>query len=200
MIEYITGTLTALTPTDAIVECHGIGYGISISLTTYSALEPSFRPDAPQPTVRLLVHEIIREDAHILFGFASEPERALFRALVGVSGVGANTARMILSSITPGELEVVITSGDDRRLKAVKGVGAKTAQRIIVDLRDKIKPSGDTLSLQPPAHSEAYDEALAALLMLGFAKPQSQKVLTKLFDADPALRVELAIKKALTML
>lgn len=200
MLEYITGRLTGLTPTDAVIECYGLGYDINISLTTFSALEPAFAQASETAPVKLLLHEIIREDAHILFGFATAAERELFRALVGVSGVGANTARMILSSITPPELEVVITSGDDRRLKAVKGVGAKTAQRIIVDLKDKIKPSGDTLLLQPRPNSEAYEEALAALLMLGFAKPQSQKVLDKLFDADPALRVELAIKKALTML
>lgn len=200
MLEYITGRLTALTPTDAIVECYGLGYDLNISLTTFSALEPGSAAGEQGAPVKLLVHEIIREDAHILYGFATAAERELFRALIGVSGVGANTARMLLSSITPPELEAVISSGDDRRLKAVKGVGAKTAQRIIVDLRDKIKPSGDTLLLQSKPDSEAYEEALAALLMLGFAKPQSQKVLNKLFDADPALRVELAIKKALTML
>lgn len=117
-----------------------------------------------------------------------------------MSGVGANSARVILSSIPPAELEQVIVSGDDRRLKSVKGIGAKTAQRIIVDLKDKIKPSGDTLFIQSAPQSDAYDEALAALLMLGFAKAQTVKVLTRLFKDDPALRVEQAIKKALTML
>ena len=150
---------------------------------------------------RLYVHEVIREDAHLLYGFATKRERELFRELIGVSGVGSASARMILSSISPAELEQVITSGDERRLKGVKGIGAKTAQRIIVDLRDKIKPSGDSLLMQPGvAQSDIFDEALAALVMLGFAKPASHKVLTKLLAAEPTLKVEQVIKKALTML
>lgn len=193
MIEYIKGRLVALTPTDAVVETGGIGYRLEISLSTYTSLEGS--DDA-----RLLVHEVIREDAHVLFGFTEERERALFRLLIGVSGVGANTARIILSSIPVAELEIVITSGDHARLKNVKGIGIKTAQRIIVDLKDKIKPGDDTLLIQPSVNNEAFDEALAALLMLGFPRPQSQKVLKKLFDSDPALKVESAIKKALSML
>lgn len=193
MIEYISGSITELTPTYVIVDNHGIGYEMNISLTTFSELEN-------KKNVRLLAHEVIREDAHVLFGFSTARERALFRLLIGVSGVGANTARMLLSSASPAELEMVITSGDVKRLKAVKGVGAKTAERVIVDLRDKIKPAGDTLVLEQTPASEAFDEALAALTMLGFAKPQSQKVLTKLFADDPSLKVEKAIKKALTML
>lgn len=193
MIEYISGSITELTPTYVIVDNHGIGYEMNISLTTFSELEN-------KKDVRLLAHEVIREDAHVLFGFSTARERALFRLLIGVSGVGANTARMLLSSASPAELETVITSGDVKRLKAVKGVGAKTAERVIVDLRDKIKPAGDTLVLEQTPASEAFDEALAALTMLGFAKPQSQKVLTKLFADDPSLKVEKAIKKALTML
>jgi len=193
MIEYISGTIAELTPTYVVVDNHGIGYEMNISLITFSDLEN-------KNEVRLLAHEVIREDAHVLFGFSTSRERTMFRLLIGVSGVGANTARMILSSVSTAELEVVITSGDVRRLKAVKGVGAKTAERIIVDLRDKIKPAGDTLVLEQTPASEAFDEALAALTMLGFAKPQSQKVLTKLFADDPALKVEKAIKKALSML
>ena len=193
MIEYISGKIAELTPTYAVIDNHGIGYELNISLTTYSELEN-------KSEIKLLAHEVIREDAHIIFGFATKNERELFRLLIGVSGVGANTARMILSSITPPELEQVITSGDDKRLKGVKGVGVKTAQRIIVDPKDKIKPSGDTLFIEQTLSSDAFDEALAALLMLGFPKPQSQKVLTRLFKEEPALRVEQAIKKALTML
>ena len=193
MIEYISGSIAELTPTYVIVDNHGIGYEMNISLTTFSELKN-------KKDVRLLAHEVIREDAHVLFGFSTARERALFRLLIGVSGVGANTARMLLSSASPAELEMVITSGDVKRLKAVKGVGAKTAERVIVDLRDKIKPAGDTLVLEQTPASEAFDEALAALTMLGFAKPQSQKVLTKLFADDPSLKVEKAIKKALTML
>ncbi len=134
--------------------------------------------------VKLLVHEVIREDAHVLFGFLEERERSMFRALIGVSGVGANTARVILSSIPVAELEQVIVSGDYQRLKNVKGIGLKTAQRVIVDLKDKIKAGDDSLIIQPVQTSDAYEEALAALLMLGFARQQSQKVLKKIFDAN----------------
>lgn len=193
MIDYVKGLLAELTPTYAVVEAAGVGYELNISLPTYSSLEG-------KENVKLLVHEVIREDAHVLFGFLEERERAMFRLLIGVSGVGANTARVILSSIPVEELELVIMSGDHSRLKNVKGIGIKTAQRVIVDLKDKIKPGGDTLKIQPSVNSEAYEEALAALLMLGFAKPQSQKVLKKLFDSEPSLRVEAAIKGALAML
>ena len=193
MIEYICGKVAELTPTYVIIDNNGIGYELNISLSSFSELEG-------KSETKMLVHEVIREDARLLFGFTTAGERSLFRELIGVSGVGANTARMILSSIAPAELEQVISGGDDKRLKSVKGVGAKTAQRIIVDLKDKIKPSGDTLLFQPEPVSEAYDEALAALLMLGFAKPQSQKALQKLFKENPSLKVQQAIKKALTML
>lgn len=193
MIEYISGKLARLTPTDAVIDCSGMGYMLCITLPTYTALE-----GAKEAT--LLVHEAIREDAYTLYGFLTEQERQLFRSLIGVSGVGANTARMILSSIPAPELETVIVSGDHTRLKNVKGIGIKTAQRIIVDLRDKIKPTGDALINKPEITSEVYDEALAALLMLGFARPQSQKALKKIFDADPTIKVEVAIKKALAMM
>lgn len=193
MIEYIKGKLTGLTPTYAVIETGGIGYLLNISLMAYTALQGS--TDA-----RLYVHEAIREDAHILYGFIDEAERSIFRELIGVSGVGANTARMIISTFSVHDLEQLIISGDHARLKAVKGIGAKTAQRIIVDLKDKIKPTGDTLLVQALPSSESFDEALAAMVMLGFARPQSQKVLRKLFDADPTLKVEAAIKKALTMM
>lgn len=193
MIEYIRGKIEELTPTYAVVECGGLGYLLNISLTTFTALEA-------KPEAKLLVHEAIREDAYQLFGFATEKERQLFRLLIGVSGVGANTARMILSSIAAPELETVIFSGDHSRLKNVKGIGTKTAQRIIVDLRDKIKPSDETLISQPSVSSDVFEEALLALVMLGFARPQSQKVLKKIFDSDPTIRVETAIKKALTMM
>lgn len=193
MIDYIKGELTELNPTYAVVEAAGVGYDLNISLTAYAALEG-------MKQVKLLVHEVIREDAHLLFGFIEERERVMFRALIGVSGVGANTARVILSSIPVAELEQVIVSGDYQRLKNVKGIGVKTAQRVIVDLKDKIKAGDDSLIIQSTQTSDAYDEALAALLMLGFARQQSQKVLKKLFDANPALKVEVAIKQALSML
>lgn len=193
MIDYIRGELVELNPAYAVVEAAGVGYELNISLTAYAALEG-------MKQVKLLVHEVIREDAHVLFGFPDERERAMFRSLIGVSGVGANTARVILSSIPVAELEQVIVSGDYQKLKNVKGIGLKTAQRVIVDLKDKIKVADDSLIIQPTKSSDAYDEALAALLMLGFARQQSQKVLKKIFDATPAIKVEMAIKQALSML
>ncbi|HAB41660.1 MAG TPA: Holliday junction branch migration protein RuvA [Porphyromonadaceae bacterium] len=193
MIEYISGPVAELTPTYAVIDCHGVGYLLNITLPAFTALEG-------QNQARLLVHEVIREDTHQLYGFINEQERSLFRLLLGVSGVGANTARMILSSIPAPELEGVIISGDHLKLKNVKGIGTKTAQRVIVDLRDKIKPSGDTLFIQTESTSEVFEEALAALVMLGFPRPAAQKVLKKIFDADPAAKVEAAIKKALAML
>ena len=193
MIEYIKGQLADLTPTYAVIDCNGVGYLLNISVPTFSSLEG-------KTEAKLLVHEAIREDAHTLYGFINEQERSLFRLLIGVSGVGANTARMILSSIAAPQLEQSILSGDHATLKKVKGIGSKTAERIIVDLKDKIKPIGDTLILQQSMTNEVFDEALAALVMLGFNRLQSQKVLKKLFDSEPSLKVEVAIKKALTMM
>ncbi len=195
MIEYIHGQLAELTPAYAVVDCHGVGYLLAITLTAYTELQD-------KKEAHLLVHEAIREDAYQLYGFVSRQERELFRELIGVSGVGANTARMILSSIPAPELAAVIIAGDHTRLKAVKGIGAKTAQRIVVDLRDKIKPAGDMplAAIAAPAMSETFEEALAALVMLGFPRPAAQKTLRKLFEADPQIKVELAIKKALAML
>ena len=193
MIEYIKGELAELTPTYAVIDCSGVGYLLNISLPAFTRLEG-------QRNAKLLVHEAIREDAHVLYGFIDEQERTLFRLLIGVSGVGANTARMILSSINAPELEIAIASGDVAKLKNVKGIGTKTAQRIIVDLKDKIKPIGDALIEQPTIVSDVFEEALAAMVMLGFARPQVHKVLIKLFDNDPTLKVETAIKKALAMM
>ncbi|WP_300935118.1 Holliday junction branch migration protein RuvA [uncultured Muribaculum sp.] len=193
MIEYITGNIAELTPAYVVIDNGGIGYLLNTSLFTYEQL-------AGQTSARLLVHEVIREDAHLLYGFSSERERSLFRSLIGVSGVGANTARVILSSLSAPELESAIASGDHARLKKIKGIGAKTAERITVDLKDKIKPQGNTLIDQPQFTSAAYDEALAALLALGFARPQSAKVLKSIFDKDATVKVEAAIKKALSML
>ena len=183
----------SLTPAYFVIDKVGIGYLLNTSLFTYEQL-------AGQTSARLLVHEVIREDAHLLYGFSSERERSLFRSLIGVSGVGANTARVILSSLSAPELESAIASGDHARLKKIKGIGAKTAERITVDLKDKIKPQGNTLIEQPQFTSAAYDEALAALLALGFARPQSAKVLKSIFDKDATVKVEAAIKKALSML
>lgn len=197
MFEYLKGPVAELTPTYAVIEVGNIGYLLNISLATFEDIQRS------SGEIKLLIHEIIREDAHLLYGFFTARERELFRLLIGVSGVGPNTAILILSSIQSQDLEAVINSGDHNRLKNVKGIGVKTAQRIIVDLRDKIKPTDDTLFLQSDtsgSSSEVYDEALAALTALGFARQQSQKILKKIFDADPAVKVETAIKKALSMM
>lgn len=197
MYEYIKGQVTELTPTYAILDNQGIGYNINISLSTFESIQNS------SGEIKLFLHEAIREDAWILYGFLDQREREMFRLLIGVSGVGPSTAMLILSSIPVTQLEAVITSGDHTLLKNVKGIGVKTAQRIIVDLKDKIKPSEATLSIQPnalTAYNEVYEEALAALTALGFVKLQSQKVLKRIFDADPSVKVEVAIKKALSMM
>lgn len=198
MIEYIRGAVAALNPAAAVIEtAGGVGYLLNISLPTFSAIEG-------KTEARLLVHESIREDAYTLYGFADERERELFRLLIGVSGVGASTAMIVLSSLGANELGTVIATGDTKRLKGVKGIGTKTAERIIVDLRDKIKPSDYTLVLQSGAgaarRSEAYDEAHAALVMLGFDRKAADKVLAALFNEDPSLKAEQAIKKALPRL
>lgn len=196
MIEFIRGKIADMNPAAVVIDTGAIGYLLNITLNTFAALD-----GAGAKETRLLVHEIIREDTHQLYGFIDERERELFRLLIGVSGIGANTARMILSSIPAPELETVIASGDHSRLKNVKGIGIKTAQRVIVDLRDKIKPTDATLTIQPAvAAGEVFDEALSALVMLGFQRQQSQKVLKKIFDEDPSVKVEAAIKRALTMM
>lgn len=193
MIEYITGEVVELTPATAVVECMGIGYLLNISLNTYSYLSKG-------KSTRLYVYEAIREDSYQLYGFGDRHERELFVLLISVSGVGPNTARMILSSLNPSELEQAIASENLGLLKSVKGIGAKTAQRVIVDLKDKIKPTDNPLVISTPAASEIYEEAVAALVMLGFSQPQSQKAVQKLLRETPSLRVEEVIKQALKML
>lgn len=197
MIEYIKGSVATLTPTYVVIEAGGIGYGLNITLPTYTALQG-------EANACLLVHEVIREDAHILYGFVTEAERELFRALVAVSGVGAATARVILATIDAAELRAVIAGGDHKRLTAVKGVGAKTAQRIIVDLKDKIKEGDTALNIpnsnQAAAASQTFDEALGAMVMLGFPRPAAQKALRSIFTSEPLITVEAAIKRALAML
>ncbi len=194
MIEYIRGKVVTLQPTDVVIEtASGVAYIMSISLFTYSALEGVTE-------TRLLTHEVLRDDARQLYGFADERERSLFRQLIGVSGVGAATARMILSAIAPDRLEGVITSGDTRTLKSVKGVGARTAERIIVDLHDKIKAADTPLLSLADNAGEVFDEALAALLILGYQKSAAQKALDKIFKASPGIKVEQAIKQALSMM
>lgn len=194
MIDYISGPVAELNPAVAVIDCGGIGYEINITLTDYPALEGA-------SSAKLYVHEAIREDAHVLFGFLSRESRVLFRLLIGVSGVGANTARLILSAMTSAQLQSIIASGNDAALKAVKGIGAKTAQRIIVDLKDKIKASGDSLISSVVATGENYEEALAALTTLGFPAAAAQKALKKVFaEAEPPASTEAAVKRALKLL
>ena len=196
MIEYLKGKITDLTPTYCVVECGGVGYGINITLLDYDVLNN----DKGNNEGKLYIHESIREDAHDLYGFVSREARETFRMLIGVSGVGPNTARLILSSLTVDQLRNAISSGNEASLKAVKGIGGKTAQRIIVDLKDKIKGVALALNESTPVSGASFDDAAAALVMLGFTMSQSQKVLTKVFSKEPTLSTEQAIKLALKML
>lgn len=192
MIEYITGRPVEATPTYVVVETGGIGYGLNITLPDYPSIEG-------QESIKLFVTEIIREDTHQLYGFIKRRSRELFELLTTVSGVGPNTARLILSSLSVEQIESAIASGQDASFRSVKGIGAKTAQRIIVDLKDKIKVTGESLITSTPA-GENYSDSVAALVMLGFTQQQSQKVMKKIFAATPSISTEAAIKQALTML
>lgn len=201
MIEYIRGELTELTPAQAVLEAAGIGYSLNISLNTYSAIQG-------KKEVKLYVHESLvtggRDDNFTFYGFYSKQERDLYRMLITVSGVGANTARMILSAISPAELCNVIANGDERMLKSVKGIGLKTAQRIIVDLKDKIVSSGIATGLhvsdqpQNMVHSGIRDEAVSALTMLGFSPAPSAKVVESILKESDSMPVEQVVKLALS--
>ncbi len=200
MIEYVRGELVDLTPAMAVVEAAGVGYGLNISLNTYTAIQG-------KKEVKLYVHEVLvtggRDDSFTLFGFSSRQERELYRLLITVSGVGGNTARMILSSMSPKELGTVISTGNEKMLKGVKGIGLKTAQRIILDLKDKVVNLG--LVDELPAgggngamvNNEVKDEAVSALAMLGFSPAPSAKVVVEILKAQPDLPVEQVIKVAL---
>jgi Holliday junction DNA helicase RuvA len=190
MIDYIKGTITQITPAFITIETGGIGYFINISLTTFTKLEG-------KSDLKILVHEVIREDAHQLYGFADKEERDIFRQLISVSGVGASTARMMLSSLTPDEIEKSIIGSDVDLLKSVKGIGLKTAQRIIVDLRDKIGKQAGSGEIFAFADNTKRNEALSALVMLGFAKGAVSKVLEKIVREEKDLTVEEIIKRAL---
>jgi len=193
MLDYIKGEIIELTPASVVIEAGGIGYFNHISLNTYSAL-------TGLKTCKLFVYEAIREDAHLLFGFVEKRERELFLQLISVSGVGANTARMVLSSIAVYELEGIIASGNAGALKAVKGIGTKTAERIIIDLKDKVKISGTATATQTSALAGTAQEAVSALTMLGFNPLASQKIVNKIYAEKPASSVEEIIKNALKML
>jgi holliday junction DNA helicase RuvA len=190
MIDYINGAITRITPTFLIMETGGIGYLVNISLSTFSRLEKT-------KEFKVLIHEVIREDSHQLFGFAEEEERDIFRSLISVSGVGANTARMMLSSLSPAEIEKAVLGSDVNLLKSVKGIGLKTAQRIIVDLKDKLGKHAGSGEIFAFADNTRRDEALSALVMLGFAKSTVSKVLDKIVRDEKNLTVEDMIKRAL---
>lgn len=195
MIDYIKGQITELTPAYAVLETNGVGYYINIALPTYTAL-------SGKESTKLYVYEVIREDAHLLFGFTNKVERELFLLLISVSGVGANTARMIMSSYTAIEIKDMIASGNVASLNSIKGIGAKTAQRIIVDLRDKILKIGgnDQSELFANNNNSIREEAVSALVMLGFVANASQKAVDSLIKEQPDLKVEQLIKLALKML
>ena len=190
MIDYIKGDITLITPTFLTMETAGIGYLINISLTTFSKLEG-------KKGYKILIHEVIREDSHQLFGFADTEERDIFRLLISVTGVGANTARMMLSSLSPAEIEKAILGSDADILKSVKGIGLKTAQRIIVDLKDKLGKHAGSGEIFAFADNTKREEALSALVMLGFAKSTVSKVLDKIVREEKNLTVEDMIKRAL---
>lgn len=200
MIEYVRGTLADLAPTEAVVEACGVGYKFFISLNTYSAIQG-------KADVRLYAYEAIREDAHLLFGFATKQERELFVLLISISGVGGQTARTVLSAFTPAELSNIISSENASLLKSVKGIGPKAAQRIIVELKDKIplafeSPAG---SKEAPAGGNAIarrtvEEAVAALTMLGFPPAPVQKTVLHIVEGEPSLTVEQVVKQALKMM
>lgn len=197
MIEYLKGEITELDPTTAIVECGGVGYNCSISVYTYDHLKKG-------EVQKVYVSEVIREDAHLLYGFSSRQERGLYELLITVSGVGPNTARCILSSLSPDELVAVVGSGNDRQLKNVKGIGAKTAQRIIVDLRDKvgnlgIKAASASDSILVASNTNG-DEAVQALMALGYPQATAQKAVAQLLSKDPAMTVQALIKAGLHMM
>lgn len=200
MIDYIKGELAELTPAQAIVEAYGVGYALNISLNTYENIQG-------HKDVKLYVYESLvtggRDDSYTFFGFATKQERDLYRLLITVSGVGANTARMILSAAPPAELAGAISSGNERLLKGVKGIGLKTAQRIIVDLKDKILSLGIAQEVSAGSAadstipSDVRDEAVAALTMLGFSPAPTAKVVTAILTDDPSLPVEQVVKLAL---
>ena len=196
MIEYIKGELTELTPALATLEAAGVGYGLNISLNTYTAIQG-------KKEAKLYVYESIREDAYVLYGFVNKKEREMFELLISVSGVGPNTARMMLSSMSVSELCNAISTGNERVVKGIKGIGKMTAQRIIVDLRDKIValgiadeiPAGGTMAT--PVNNAVKDEAVAALTMLGFSPAPTQKVVVAILQEQPDAPVEQVVKLAL---
>ena len=197
MFDYIKGEPTELNPAYVVLETGGVGYCVNITLPTFSAL-------SGKTNAKLYVYEAIREDAHLLYGFMNQAERQLFMLLISVSGIGANTARMIMSSYSSQEIQEMIATGNVVALNAIKGIGSKTAQRIIVDLKDKIQKialaPGQSSNPVFAANNELKEEAVSALVMLGFAAAASQKTVDQILKSEPHLRVEQLIKMALKMM
>lgn len=204
MIEFVRGELAEITPAYAVVDVNGVGYGLNISLNTYTAIQR-------EKQVKLYVYEAIREDAYVLFGFARQQERKMFELLISVSGVGANTARVILSEMSLNDLVQVINSDDAKTLKGVKGIGLKTAQRIIIELKDKVLQAGivdgidaggstsTAASATVGINTEVKEEAVGALTMLGFQAAISNKVVIALLKENPDMPVEQVVKQALKL-
>ncbi len=190
MITHIQGKLVEKNPTDVVIDCNGVGYLLNISLHTYSQI-----PN--QEALKLYTHLQVREDAHTLYGFASIAERELFRLLISVSGIGANTARTMLSSLTPKQIREGIATEDVALIQSIKGIGIKTAQRVIIDLKDKILKIYDIDEVSVNKNNTSKDEALSALEVLGFAKKQAEKVVDKIVMTQPEANVEAIIKLAL---
>lgn len=190
MITHLKGKLVEKNPTHLVIECAGIGYFVNISLHTFSKIGES-------ENIQLFTHLQVKEDSHTLFGFFEKSERELFRLLLSVSGIGASTARTMLSSLSPGQIRDAIALGDARTIQAIKGIGAKTAQRVILDLKDKVLKVYDIDELSVPSNNTNKDEALSALEVLGFVRKQAEKVVDKIVGQDPGLSVEDIIKFAL---
>ncbi len=193
MFEFIEGKLIEKTPAHLVLQAGGIGYFINISVFTYSGLQNLSE-------AKIYVHQVVREDAHILFGFLDREERNMFRLLISVNGIGPNTARVILSSISSSEVELFILEGNVKAFQDVKGIGLKTAQRIIVDLKDKVGKGGTPSDLFISERNTILEESLSALVALGFVKKQAEKVLGTIIIKNPGCTVEEAVKQALKML
>ncbi|MBO0322860.1 Holliday junction branch migration protein RuvA [Muricauda sp. CAU 1633] len=190
MINHLRGKLVEKNPTYVIAECNGVGYFLHISLHTFSLLKD-------EENIHLYTHLLIKEDSHTLFGFVEKSEREIFRLLISVSGVGSSIARTMLSSLSPTEVRDAIANGDVASIQAIKGIGAKTAQRVILDLKDKILKVYDMGEVSPQSNNTSKEEALSALEVLGFTRRQSEKVVDKVLSQDPSLSVENTIKQAL---
>lgn len=190
MIEYLSGQLAEITPAFVVIELNGMGYYVHVSLNTFTELRGN-------KTAKIFIHEVIREDAHSLYGFHNRDERELFRMLISVSGVGANTGILFLSSLTVAEIQAAIVSGDVDRLKSVKGIGLKTAQRIIVELKDKLTKEPVSNDIFISLNNTTREEALSALVTLGFVKKNAEKVVDGILRGNPGKTVEQIIKDAL---